>query len=53
MKLISCSQCFKNYPSKQTTIVDGKRICHECRSKNSKKGHAFKTIESWEKVIKK
>lgn len=32
MRLVSCSECFSNFPLRQTTIREGKRICHGCMS---------------------
>jgi NAD-dependent SIR2 family protein deacetylase len=35
MRLVNCSKCFRNFESKFTTIVDGKRVCDECKSNKS------------------
>ncbi len=32
MRLTSCTNCFKPVETKNTTIVDGKRVCHTCKS---------------------
>lgn len=33
MRLISCSKCFKLVKGKDTKIIDGLRVCHDCRHK--------------------
>lgn len=38
MKTVSCSQCFGLFPTKKTVVIEHKRICHECKKKNSKAG---------------
>lgn len=37
MKLVSCSECFKPYETRFTSVVAGKRVCHECK-KPKKRG---------------
>lgn len=36
MKYVSCSQCNKVLPTQKTVVIEYKRICHECKKKNSK-----------------
>lgn len=41
MKFVSCSVCFKLVAPKKTTVVEHKRICHECKSEQKKKAASF------------
>lgn len=41
MKLVSCSDCFKNFPKKDTTIREGKRICRSCMKRRKENSISF------------
>lgn len=36
MKYVSCNQCGHMVPSKLSSIVDHKRLCHECKKANKR-----------------
>lgn len=45
MKLTSCRKCFKAVPTNKTCIMDGLRICHDCKKE-------MNSLRFYNKVIK-
>jgi formylmethanofuran dehydrogenase subunit E len=41
MKFITCSVCNSIVKANKTTIIDHKRVCHDCKKKASKKEKEF------------
>jgi hypothetical protein len=39
MRLVGCSVCFKPVNIKHAPIVDGKRVCADCKRDMKKGGH--------------
>ena len=35
MKLASCSKCFAAVPIKRTSVIDGWRVCNDCKKGNN------------------